>query len=217
MTLWLARLVLAKELLESRDCGCPVYSKFTDDYRIHQTSWEFFPGRADEARDFLTRLQGTGEGRCFYILSREEPVRPSWCAERFFAVRQVPESFLAFRKYRFSLLANPTKKVHAFTSENVRKKQGTRQAIFRENDLKEWFRRKGEANGFRACEGSLLIGKPENRFFRKKGCSGKHTVVEFTGVLEVTDRELFARAFENGIGTSKGFGYGMLLLAPVMN
>jgi CRISPR system Cascade subunit CasE len=51
--------------------------------------------------------------------------------------------------------------------------------------------------------------------FRKKGQAGYHGGVQFRGTLEVTDPVKFAETYQSGIGSAKGFGFGMLLLAPV--
>lgn len=115
MRLWLTRVRLEKTLLESNEDGMPVYNKFSDDYRAHRSSWEFFPGDALNGRDFLTRLQYVGGVWNLFILSQREPVRPAWCDPRFFAVKPLREEFLCYRRYRFNLLANPTRKVGGFT------------------------------------------------------------------------------------------------------
>lgn len=211
MRLWLTRVRLEKTLLESNEDGMPVYNKFSDDYRAHRSSWEFFPGDALNGRDFLTRLQYVGGVWNLFILSQREPVRPAWCDPRFFAVKPLREEFLCYRRYRFNLLANPTRKVGGFTEES-----GARRPILNEEKLLEWLERKGRQHGFRVCEETLFIGKPEDHVFSKGGMIGKHVGVEFSGVLEVVDRELLAQAFVNGIGTAKGFGFGMLMIVPII-
>ncbi len=52
-------------------------------------------------------------------------------------------------------------------------------------------------------------------YFRKKGQGGYHGGVQFRGILEVTDREKFIETYHAGIGSAKGFGFGLLLLAPL--
>ena len=51
--------------------------------------------------------------------------------------------------------------------------------------------------------------------FRKKDLSGYHGGVQFRGTLEVIDPERFIETYQSGIGSAKGFGFGLLLLAPV--
>ena len=43
----------------------------------------------------------------------------------------------------------------------------------------------------------------------------RHFAVCFEGVLKVTDEDLFTETVENGIGSAKGFGFGLLSLAPI--
>ena len=61
----------------------------------------------------------------------------------------------------------------------------------------------------------LDIGAPMDETFVKDGRRVKHVAVEFAGVLRVVDRERFAAAFYSGIGSAKGFGYGLLMLQPI--
>ena len=37
----------------------------------------------------------------------------------------------------------------------------------------------------------------------------------FDGVLEVNDPDIFIKSIESGIGSAKGFGFGLLSIAPV--
>jgi CRISPR system Cascade subunit CasE len=51
--------------------------------------------------------------------------------------------------------------------------------------------------------------------FRKKDQSAYHGGVQYRGTLEVTSREDFIKSYQEGIGSAKGFGFGLLLLAPI--
>lgn len=52
---------------------------------------------------------------------------------------------------------------------------------------------------------------------RQKAASGKaqFSAARFDGVLQITDAVAFRAALENGIGSAKGFGFGLLSLAPL--
>jgi CRISPR system Cascade subunit CasE len=52
-------------------------------------------------------------------------------------------------------------------------------------------------------------------YFSKKGHSGYHGGVQFRGTLAVGDPVRFAETYHSGIGSAKGFGFGLLLLAPL--
>jgi CRISPR system Cascade subunit CasE len=51
--------------------------------------------------------------------------------------------------------------------------------------------------------------------FRQRENKGYHGGVQFRGILEVTDPAQFAETYRQGIGSAKGFGFGLMLLAPI--
>ena len=77
-------------------------------------------------------------------------------------------------------------------------KNGKRLALLKEEEQRAWFDRKAVANGFIVDFDSLRVAKPINRYFYKNGIRGNHIGVRFTGVLSVTDKDLFAKAFSHG-------------------
>lgn len=82
----------------------------------------------------------------------------------------------------------------------------------------EWIYRKGEKHGFTLDENiPLRIEKPVNHSFNRKGKRGLHIGVRFQGLLHVTDNTAFKKAFCEGIGTAKGFGFGLLMIKPTQN
>lgn len=216
MSIWLTRVNLPKDFLESRLEGRvgKAYSLFKDDYAAHKASWEFFPGSPDSKRTFLTRLMPEGEVSRFFILSDMPPVRPGWCPEHLFDVKEISENFLKHEFYRFDLFANPTRMTHPEGRSDPRK-NGKRQALLKEEEQLGWILRKAADNGFSVEPDTLLIDKPMDRYFYKNGIRGNHVGVRFRGILKVTDQQLFNNAFTKGIGTAKGFGFGMLVLQPV--
>ena len=155
-------------------------------------------------------------------------VRPQWCPPVGFALKEIAASFLSYRYYAFDLRANPTKCIVQRDSNGIRKRQGKRIPLVRQDDLRAWLIHKGKVRcrdqvtgldvpgGFRIVEDRPLEISPmvENHF-RKKGQAGYHGGVQFRGILEVTDPVKFAETYQSGIGSAKGFGFGMLLLAPV--
>jgi len=120
----------------------------------------------------------------------------------------------AGREYRFLLRANPTARRGPERPREGKSPQKTRVGLLREEEQRDWLERKGEAHGFKALVyevrplGSLTFTRP------KDGKRLSFLGVEFEGRLQVTDPELFAAALEQGIGSGKGFGFGLLSLAP---
>ena len=111
---------------------------------------------------------------------------------------------------------------------NGKWKRGKRVPLVKPEDLRAWLIRKSGArcrdqatgldvpSGFRIVENEPLeISPMAENHFRKNGQIGYHAGVQFRGTLEVTDRERFIETYQSGIGSAKGFGFGLLLLAPV--
>ena len=190
--------------------------KIRDSYDWHQRVWEAFRGRDGEKRDFLTRVDEVDEAYRILVVSPSAPTKPDWCPTDCFKTKAIPEDFFSAGSFRFSLLANPTKKLVVRNEEGERKKNGKRIALTKREDLLAWMQRKAEAGGFTIGDVETLRTIPKPRsYFQKAGMSGVHYAVEFQGVLTVTDSALFRNTFTNGIGSAKAFGFGLLALAPI--
>ena len=183
-----------------------------DTYDWHQLVWRAFPGRDGQPRDFLTRLDRPQREPTFRLLivSPRHPVRPpDWPqGTDAWQTREIAPSFFAHRRYRFQLRANPTKR------ENVSRK---RMPLLTPEEQRAWLQRKATTAGFTVDEESLRTVPEGRSWFRieKQDRRGIHHAVEFEGVLSVADPALFQLAFARGIGSAKGFGFGLLALAPI--
>jgi CRISPR system Cascade subunit CasE len=185
-----------------------------DSYAWHQKSWLAFPGRDSEERDFLTRLDEIDGGFRLLLLSATSPIRPAWCPEPSWECKEIAPAFFTHATYRFSLMANPAKKVRSAPDGRLLK-NSRRVGLSKREDLLDWLRRKGEAGGFTfEAEKTHTIPRPRQAFL-KKGQAGLHTATEFIGLLTVTDASAFQEAVTQGIGPAKAFGFGMLCLSPV--
>ncbi len=198
-----------------------------DNYAWHQKVWLCFPDRKDADRDFLTRLDPRDGHFRLLLLSAVEPQRPPWCPTDAWRSKVVPEDFLAHAAYRFSLVANPTRKLAIRDETGARKKNARRVPIVHRDDtpdphtgklqpgLLTWLARKGGDHGFVFDPAQVRTIPRSRQYFIKVGQLGLHTGVEFQGMLRVTDREKLRHAFSHGIGSAKAFGFGMLVLAPL--
>lgn len=75
-----------------------------------------------------------------------------------------------------------------------------------------WLEKKAESNGFKLH--SVIADGYQQHHFKKRGI--KISTLDFQGVLEVTEPEVFIRdALYKGIGPSKAFGCGLLSLARI--
>jgi CRISPR system Cascade subunit CasE len=94
------------------------------------------------------------------------------------------------------------------------KREGKRQGIYTEIDQLAWLYRKADTGGFRVMD-AQVVSDDKQRAITKDRHETVFAAVLFTGVLEVTDCDLFMATLESGIGSAKGFGFGLLSIAPV--
>jgi CRISPR system Cascade subunit CasE len=115
--------------------------------------------------------------------------------------------------YRFRLLANPTvKKTIARGGEQKKARLG----LLNENAQQDWLQRKIEAAGSKVLASRTL---PRGFHHSRKNPAidenhQTHLAVLFEGLLQVNDASLLQVALETGIGSAKGYGFGLLSLAP---
>ena len=190
--------------------------KIKDSYDWHQRVWQAFRDSDGEKRDFLSRVDEIDEAYRLLIISPLKPIRPDWCPIDCFKSKDISEAFFSNGRYRFSLLANPTRKIVVRNEAGQRKKNGRRIGLTNREDLSEWLLRKASDGGFNidSPEQLRIIPKPRS-YFQKMSMSGVHSVVEFQGVLSVTDPIRFRTTFARGLGSAKAFGLGLLAIAPL--
>jgi len=190
--------------------------RIRDTYDWHQRVWQAFGGRDGAARDFLIRVDRKEEAFRVIVLSRSAPVKPDWCPTECFGVKAIPDDFFAARDYRFTLLANPTKKLRVDNADGSRKKNGRRVPLAQREELCAWLQRKAESGGFRVHPDSLrTIPRGREYFHKDTACHGTLAAVEFEGELTVTDPSRFRATIAGGIGSAKAFGFGLLAVAPL--
>lgn len=219
--------------------------RIRDTYDWHQAVWKslerIIPRNPNKGRfpkgmrpedqpktppDFLCRIDKIEENFRVLLLSTKQPQRPNWCPTDCFGTKEIPDKFFKHPRYRFSLLANPTKKLRVDNTDGTRKKNGRRVPLTKREDLIAWLQGKAKAGGFAVIlkreddfgkEVEVLRTIPRGReFFHKDGRShGTHTAVEFQGELTVTDPKKFRATVAAGIGSAKAFGFGLLVLAPL--
>ncbi len=195
-----------------------------DCYGWHKVLWRFFPNQ--QSRDFLYRVDFIPNGLRIYIVSGKPVQVPLGMPADICRSREIPESFLSHANYRFKLRANPTRKIKTDIRAGGHKENGQRVPITDLGELAAWFQRKGKDGGFsipgldswpeESCPLEIL---PENRnTFCKPGLDNAyHCSVQFSGLLHVTNTEQFQTTFRKGIGSAKSFGFGLLLLQPIIS
>ena len=190
--------------------------KVRDSYDWHQRAWDLFGAEEGKERDFLIRVDRKEDYFQMLVLSNSEPVKPTWVTANCFETKLIPDSFFANSTFRFSLLANPTKKISSTDKEGNKTKNGKRVPIVKREELVDWLKRKGDSGGFSFDEPRLQTVPKGKEIFHKKGSSrGTLNAFEFVGELQVNDANLFRATLSKGIGSAKAFGFGLMLLSPV--
>ena len=170
-------------------------------YDWHRWIWKSFPNDPDRKRDFLFRVDVQERQVRILLLSEDVPAAiESWAWES----KRVSDEFLNQSAYRFQVRVNPTFR---------RASDHKRIALYKESDIREWLKRKMSAIGAELV--SAEVDQPRDELFVKDGKRGKHVSVDVRGVISVKNLDLFCQGFLNGIGSAKGFGYGLLMLQPI--
>lgn len=135
----------------------------------------------------------------------------------------IAKKLTAGQTLAFRLRANPTKRL----GKDAGKDQGKRVGIYKEDEQLKWLHEKleGDRNSQHVAGGFHLLRcqisrdeKIENSKAIVRG-SESHDLklfsVQFDGILRVVDPIKAANTISTGIGSAKGFGFGLLSIAPV--
>lgn len=120
------------------------------------------------------------------------------------------QAITAGQYLRFRLLANPTVK-----RKNDEGKPA-RYGLYKEDEQRAWLAGKLAGGGAKLIEFS--VNKLAMQSLRKHDGNEKtqtHFAVRFDGILQVVDADKLRAMIVSGIGSAKGYGFGLLSLAPV--
>jgi len=109
---------------------------------------------------------------------------------------------------RFRLRANPTKRI---------KDSGKRQGVLGEEAQIDWLRQKSSQNGFEIIDATVMDeGFAEDKMTDTNDRKHDLTILStrFDGLLRVREPDTFRQTIEQGIGSGKGFGFGLISIAP---
>ncbi|MDY6916491.1 MAG: type I-E CRISPR-associated protein Cas6/Cse3/CasE [Chloroflexota bacterium] len=186
-------------------------------YVLHQAVFRAFPDESDGGPGrVLYRVDTDRRGNTSLLVQSEK--KPDWDK-----ASMLQECFIEPAEWRpyaprcrkgqdlyFRLRANPAVKKQAEGRKN-----GYRLGLLREEDQLKWFQRKAQEGGFTLLNCQIM---PEGIVHGEEGRrDGKlrHYAVRFEGVLRVVDPNTFLVTIGNGIGPGKGFGFGLLSVAPL--
>ena len=187
-----------------------VRKELSNIYEFHRTIKRAFPLIKDiEGKtSFLYRIEKPSDalnGIPVYFVSEE---KPGW--NEIIAIDKYlftePEKCKNYNPYvnpgmtfSFRLRANPTVK-----------RNEKRIGLYKEKEQIDWFTRKAGENGFIIHQIYITNeGLIENRSTKQLAFLS----IIYDGTLRVTDVDLFKNALFHGIGSAKGFGFGLLTIA----
>ncbi len=178
-------------------------------YRVHQ---RLMMGCGDDAR-MLYRLHETPTATLLVQTTSE----PDWLAAfGEFPVLAIPPEVKPFEPrffdgemLAFRVLANPTVK-----------RDGKRLGLYKIEEQLEWLKRKAEMGGFAVVSVNV---QPAGNMTAWKGTQDsvramqmRFCAVQYDGSLQVRDAGAFTETFCSGLGSAKGFGFGLLSVARVL-
>jgi CRISPR system Cascade subunit CasE len=191
-------------------------------YRDHALIWRLFPGDG-VARDFVFRR--LEDERSFYVVSARPPQPDSGL----FHIQSKPYSpeLEQDEWVHFDLRANPTVSLRQedgrsrrhdmlmHAKRNVAAEQADQLAQALDGAGREWLLKRAEQWGLSVRDGSLLQNGYRQHRLRRKGSNIEYSSLDYQGVAQVIDPIRLGRALLEGVGHSKGFGCGLLLVRRI--
>lgn len=189
-------------------------------YELHRTLMRAFPAALPADERVLYRLEVEGRGAKISLLVQSLG-QPDWSfvpAEYTLhppACKPYQLNLTAGQALRFRLMANPTRKIKAIDTDSGPRPK--RVGLLKEEEQLAWLKRKASDCGFslldlRTASQADVVAYATQGEGRKKLT---FQAVQFDGILTVVDASRLTTAVHNGIGSAKGFGFGLLSLAPV--
>jgi CRISPR system Cascade subunit CasE len=181
-------------------------------YEMHKTLHRAFPNVSDRTEiRLLFRVERLRMFNQIAILTQSK-IEPNWSAlDRAYLVswevKEVSSKYQALTNgdlVKFKLKANPTKRLTAPIHKRV--------GLSESKDLLEWLGRKAEKCGFSIKAVSF---KKDAEIGYKHSSELKFSSVIFEGMFEITNVELFLESVRAGIGSAKGFGFGLVSIARI--
>ena len=201
-------------------------------YREHQVLWQLFDNDPDAKRDFLYR-QVIEHGRIkYYVLSHRMPIdetgiwsidppklydpRLSEEQELFFMLRVNPVITVATangKKQRHDVVMQEKKRIDY--KRLPEEKRPPLQLLVQQSSIK-WLTARMDNNGFSIEPHQVIAdGYQQHRSNINKLHPIRYSTVDFQGILTVTNIDLLRKALFFGIGKSKAFGCGLLLIKRI--
>ncbi|MGW0252083.1 type I-E CRISPR-associated protein Cas6/Cse3/CasE [Nocardia goodfellowii] len=193
----------------------------------------FPPGTLDttvgEGR-LLWRIDKNSNDVHLYVVSPAEPdfthiiEQAGWPTTGAWATRkygQLLDKLAPGQHWHFRLTANPVRNAKNRSDPDTARDRGKVTSLKADEQL-DWLRRKTIGAGFALAEAGpaadreddVRIINRETRVFARGSRNVTLSRATFEGVLEVTDPDLLRTTLVQGIGRARGYGCGLLTLAP---
>jgi len=199
----------------------------TDGYASHQLLWSLFPNDGSKKRDFLFYKNDKSSLPDFLLVSKDEPKENDILLVY---SKEYNPQLVVGQKLIFSLVANPVVARKAEGKKNSikhdvwmdAKKQALKRGLsggnlrkFCEGLSKDWLISQGKKCGFELLLSEIVIdGYQQNRIYKGRKKTNKicFSSIAYRGRLRVSDTEKFVKMLGDGLGKSKAFGCGMMLV-----
>jgi len=192
-------------------------------YESHNAVWQFFADAPDRKRDFIFRQEAMPGGMLFYVVSQRPPQpRTGWKV----STKPYAPKLHAGDRLQFSLRANPVRSARDSSGKQQRhdvvmdakrraKAQGRHPgyALLEQEAGLAWLEERSRRLGFMLHKDSARAHSyTRHRLRTSKGHMVTCCSLDFDGLLTVQEPDLLRAALLEGVGPSKGFGCGLMLL-----
>ena len=170
-------------------------------HELHRSVQSLFDAQRSEAGVLYARNFEKVSSSYIYAYSDAKGLESSDHFQLVFC-REQQDVFPVGTKLRFRIVCYPSK---------MSKEWQRRRFLKTTDERLAWFERKAAKHGF-ACLSVAEIEKDEVVVKKSRDESFTFESVVFTGVLQVTDSDLFTKVLHKGIGAEKAYGMGMLMV-----
>jgi CRISPR system Cascade subunit CasE len=207
-----------------------VQNELEHPYEMHRSILRAFPVTLSDGERMLFRVDELPKYSAPALLVQSVNMPDwSWLAEDERArgyLLPIPEPNPAIKPFDLKLAAGQMLGFRLRANATVKKDtddgRSVRRGLLTEDEQIKWLARKAEASGFSVLSVNIVregkVGGDIHRTNDETGKKETHDLtllaVRFDGVLQVMDPARLAKTVEIGIGSAKGFGFGLLSLAP---
>lgn len=199
-------------------------------FREHQMIWNLFDNAPDQRRDFLyQREDRPGEPPFYYLLSARQPLESDdnlTVETRPFAPRLQTGDRLQFRLRANAVVTSKADdhgkrrirrdiieaRIDACREDDPHRENWPPPAEIHHQAASDWLNRQGEKHGFQL--GDCLVSNHRFHKVRKPGDPHQRHFTSFDvqGSLTVTEPDACLAALRQGLGRSRAFGCGLMLI-----